>query len=280
MIRRDVGDAFLLIAQHDHAYIAGQLAELFGNGRFARPEPFEPTILGVAMHDSGWPLHDDEPTLNAHGLPLDVFESPARIAIKVWTASADRAAAQHPYAGLLTSLHVLSLSVFATTQTSFEHEKFDTDDRSAAFAVAKFQQHELERQQNLRALIGLRTDRPTHHKIAAEGMQKAEDLLTFNIRMLQAMDMLSLAACCTKAPAEKTQDVFEKPGGTKLQLTMQRVGDDLKVDPWPFAESEIELKIPSCRLGKEPFHELEDFHAAFKASSAEVITCRVHPADS
>src|SRR3954471_21700194 len=128
MIRRDVGDAFLLIAQHDHAHMAAQLAEVFGNEQFAEPDPFDQAVLGVALHDCGWPLHDDQPTLNAQGLPLDVFESPARIAIKVWTTSADRAAARDPYAGLLTSLHVLSLSVFATTQTSFEHEKFDTDD--------------------------------------------------------------------------------------------------------------------------------------------------------
>src|SRR5438874_5670453 len=113
MIRRAQGSHFLLITQHDHALIAGELADQFGNDNFASPIPREQTLLGVSLHDCGWPLHDIEPTLNADGLPLDVFESPRDLAFKVWTASVERAAQKDPYAGLLVSLHVLSLSVLA-----------------------------------------------------------------------------------------------------------------------------------------------------------------------
>src|SRR5918996_3103727 len=98
MIRRDADGEFLLIAQHDHALVAGVLAEHFGNQRFAQPEPRDATIRGVSLHDSGWPLHDDEPTINPRGLPSDVFETTRPVALKVWTASADRAAAEDPYA--------------------------------------------------------------------------------------------------------------------------------------------------------------------------------------
>src|SRR3954471_14996863 len=69
MIRRHVGEEFFLIAQDDHAKLAGELARHFGNDRFARPEPQNEVIAGVSLHDAGWPLHDDEPTLNAGGLP-------------------------------------------------------------------------------------------------------------------------------------------------------------------------------------------------------------------
>src|ERR1051325_1057408 len=117
MIRREEQGSFLLIAQHDHALISGQLAEQFGNARFAQPQPYRQVIKGVSLHDCGWALHDEQPTINPDGMPLDVFETPREIALKVWTASVDRVAAQDPYAGLLVSLHVLSLSVFATTQT-------------------------------------------------------------------------------------------------------------------------------------------------------------------
>ena len=46
----------------------------------------------VSLHDCGWPLHDDRPTLNSQGQPLHVFETPVTLATQVWTASARRAA--------------------------------------------------------------------------------------------------------------------------------------------------------------------------------------------
>lgn len=281
MIRREDDGEFLLIAQHDHALIAGQLAEQFGNAQFASPDPRESTVRGVSLHDCGWPLHDDAPTLNRDGLPSDVFETIRPVAIKVWTASADRASAEDPYAGLLTSLHVLALSVFATSQTSFAHEKFDMDNPQDRFAVVKFQQHEIARQEELRQRLGLRTERPQHHGgLAKQGNQKAEDQLQFNFRLLQAMDAISLAACCTTAPMQQTQDVFRRPGGEKVKLSLSRSGNDVLVDPWPFTPREIKLDIPATRVGSGPYESDERFRAAFAAAPSEVIHARVLPARS
>jgi len=76
---RHVGNEYFLNHQNDHAILAGQLAQHFGNDRFATPEPRESVLTGVRMHDAGWPLHDDEPTLNKAHHPLDVFEVPRSI---------------------------------------------------------------------------------------------------------------------------------------------------------------------------------------------------------
>ena len=277
MIRRHADGDFLLIAQHDHALLAGELAEAFGNDNFGYPIPRESVIRGVAQHDCGWPIHDDQPTLNRDGLPLDVFETTREIALPVWTASADRAAEKDKYAGLLVSLHVLSLSVFATTQTDFEHEKFDVSEGPDRFAVTKFQQKEIERQEKLRLQIGLRTEKHALHRQPQEAVQKKEDQLTFNFRMLQAMDLISLAACCTKPPSAATQDVLPQPGGAPLKLKLARQGDDVTVDPWPFGRPMIELKIPATRVPNKTFAKVEEFRAAYASGSAEILTCRVIP---
>ncbi|HEV2294973.1 MAG TPA: DUF3891 family protein [Tepidisphaeraceae bacterium] len=278
MIRRDDAGDFLLITQHDHALLAGMLAEQFGNEMFAAPEPRAQTIRGVALHDCGWPLHDDAPTRNSQGLPSDVFETVRPVALKVWAASADRASAEHPYAGLLTSLHVLSLSVFATSETSFAHEKFDLDNPQDRFAVIKFQQHEIARQEDLRQRLGLRAEKPLHHAgLPKQGMQRAEDQLQFNFRMLQAMDAISLAACCTSPPMSQTQDVFRKPAGEKVKLSLARRGNDVLVDPWPFATREIALQIPACRVPGKAYGSDDELRAAYSAGSAEVLTARVLP---
>jgi hypothetical protein len=279
MIRRDDGGDFLLIAQYDHALVAGVLAEQFGNETFAAPEPRAQTIRGVALHDCGWPLHDDAPTLNKQGLPSDVFETTRPVGLKVWAASADKASAADPYAGLLTSLHVLSLSVFATSETGFTHEKFDLDNPQDRFAIIKFQQHEIVRQEALRQRLGLRAEKPLHHAgLPREVMQRAEDGLQFNFRLLQAMDAISLAACCTTTPMNQTQDVFRKPAGEKVKLSLARRGNDVLVDPWPFAVSEVEVQIPACRVPGKTYGSDDELRAAYGAAGgAEVLTARVLP---
>ena len=278
MIRREDGSDFLLIAQHDHALVAGTLAADFGNEQFALPEPREKTVRGVSLHDCGWPLHDDAPTRNAAGLPSDVFETTRPVALKVWAASADRAAVDEPYAGLLTSLHVLSLSVFATSETSFSHEKFDLDNPQERFAIIKFQQHEIARQEELRQRLGLRTEKPLHHAgLPREGMQRAEDQLQFNFRMLQAMDAISLAACCTKPPMSQTQDVFRAPGREKVKLSLARHGDDVLVDPWPFGIGQIALQIPALRVPARSYESDDELRGTFAAAPAVIINARVLP---
>src|SRR2546423_13498096 len=170
MIRRHVGNEFWLFTQHDHALLSGKFAEHFGNERdgYARPEPFDSVIRGVSMHDSGWPLHDDAPTLNKNHLPLDVFETPPTIGPKVWTESSKRAAAEDPYAGLLVSLHGLSLSIFATSGSPVTNEKFDVNEPRTRFEVNKFQHAQIELQEKLRQQLGMRTDISLRHGIAEQ----------------------------------------------------------------------------------------------------------------
>ena len=145
------------------------------------------------------------------------------------------------------------------------------------FAVSKFQQKEIERQDKLRQKLGLRSERLVGHAAPREVMQKQEDRLNFNFRMLQAMDLISLAACCTEPPTNQTQDVLPQPGAAPLRLKLMRVENDVHVDPWPFAVEEIELKIPACRVPGTKYENAEAFHAAFANSSAEIITARVVP---
>jgi hypothetical protein len=145
------------------------------------------------------------------------------------------------------------------------------------FAVSKFQQKEIERQEKLRQKLGLRSERLVGHAAPREVTQKKEDQLNFNLRMLQAMDLISLAACCTVPPTPRTQDVMPQPGAAPLKLDLKRQGNDVLVDPWPFGVEEIELKIPACRVPAKKYASEEEFRDAFTSCSAEIITARVIP---
>jgi hypothetical protein len=267
MIRRQMGSDWFLITQHDHARLAGELAAHVGNQLFDRPLLSKSFIDAVALHDSGWPLHDDEPTLNPAGEPIDVFESTPRIALKVWAASAEKAASNDDRAGLLVSLHSLALSI---TTTTHKHEKFDLNNPTSRFEINKFQHRQIELQETLRKRLGLATDLPLSHGLATDSNQPAEQAIVFQFRLLQAMDQISLAICCTKPPVLQIKPVLARPGGRSLSLRLRRSDDNvLNVSPWPFDVEEIKLEVPYRRLPAKPFASETAFRDAYKHASEE-----------
>lgn len=261
MIRRPGNSELLLITQHDHALLAGELASHFGNVRFARPARAKSVLTAVAMHDCGWPLHDERPTLNPHHRPLDVFETPARIGVKVWSASASRAAEVDAYAGLLVSLHVLSLSLLNESKNPHD-----------VFAINKFQHQEIERQESLRRSLGLRTDLPLKFGLAQPGTEVTEDQIAFDLGLLQAMDMASLALCCKQLPAKLLRQVLIRPGGEAVELAFSRVDDQTVIaSPWPFDVDEIAAQVPFRVVPDGAFTNDGDLRAALARAPIESL---------
>lgn len=264
MIRRMVGNRFFLIAQDDHAKLAGKLAGHWGNDRFSRPDPMESTILGTTLHDCGWPLHDLAPTLNNNGLPRDVFETPRGIALRVWTASVNQAAGRDAYAELLVSLHVLFLSIHATIS--------DPVDR---FEINKFQHQQVELQEKLRRRLRLRTDLPLKLGMADDPSDNQEQWLRLNFRLLQALDLISLAMCCTQPPFSKTREVWDRPDGIPVSLTMNRVDErTVRVSPWPFDQPFIELEVPYRAVEARQYEDEEAFQQEFAAVPIEKLNLK------
>jgi hypothetical protein len=269
MIRRQLGSDWLLITQDDHARLAGKLAARVGNAFFDRPEAVEDFVQAVANHDCGWPLHDDQPTLNGDGAPLDVFETPATIHLKLWAASSERAAAINDRVGLLVSLHSLALSTIVHPPGTPEKERANP---SARFELNKFQHRQIELQELCRQRLGLGTDLPLNHGLALESDQRDERQIVFQFRLLQALDVLSLAICCTKPPVTQIKPVLARPGGREHAMRVRRPGDDLlTVSPWPFDIEEIRLEIPCRRLAARPFADEAEFRTAFAAAPPEPL---------
>lgn len=272
VIRNDRGDHFLLFTQHDHAILAGELAGQIGNARFDGPDPRASTLVGVSMHDAGWPLHDDHPTLNAAGHPLHVMEISASVATEVWRASADRAEAADPYAGLLVSLHVFTLSSLAVLKNLSSADKDAA--RYDKFLMNQFQQNEIERQERLRPLFGLRNDLPRHIGLADPGEDREEDRLRFNFGWLRAMDGISLELCTGRKVFDRLPEVYPRIGPQGVELSMIHLEPDVaRIDPWPFGSSELRLALPARRLPKTAFTSDEQFRQAY--ASQPVVAHRL-----
>jgi hypothetical protein len=261
MIRHRHGNEFLLFTQHDHALLSGRLAESIGGGPLARPSP--EAIAGIALHDCGWPLHDDQPTLNPKHEPLHVFETPPAIATRVWSASARRAANQGPYSGLLVSLHVLHLSLISQSSHRAPADVFELN---------KFQHAQIELQEDLRPRVGLRIDLPLNHGLAAPGTDREEDLLLFDFRLLRAMDALSLALLCSEGLSISMEGLLSRPGGAPLEMKVDRPAEfNVRLDPWPFDTDSLSFPVPFRGVSTEPFATEDQFRAAYAQARQETI---------
>jgi hypothetical protein len=264
MIRHRHGSDFLLFTQHDHALLAGRLAEQIGGGLVTPPSPRG--IQGIALHDCGWPLHDDHPTLNPEGEPLHVFETPPAIATRVWSASSARAAAKDPYVGLLVSLHVLNLSFMSMESHRAPHDVFELN---------KFQHAQIELQEKLRPQVGLRIDLPLTHGLAAPGESPWEDALLFDFRLLRAMDALSLALLCSENLAISMAGFQSSSGGRTVAIETERPAEfTVRLTPSPF-DAELEIFVPFRRVPAQPFPDEQAFGRAYAEAATESAIVRV-----
>lgn len=215
------------------------------------------------------------PTLNSRGEPIDVFESTVDIALMTWSASVERAAAVDIYAGLLTSLHVLALSAFVSSQPS---SHFDLKQPANRFELNKFQHRQIELQEGFRKQLGMSNDLPLHHGLAENSTDPAEQSLMFELRMLQAMDQLSLAACCTKPPFPQIKPVLARPGGRAMALRVQRPNETtVHVSPWPFAGDKLVEEVPYRIVSSEPFKDSAALAAEYAAATIHQMTLTFLP---
>jgi hypothetical protein len=270
MIRRESGNEFLLITQHDHALFAGQLARRLGNAPFGPPAPFEETVEATAHHDAGWPLHDEAPTLNGQGAPLHVFEAPVPLATQVWSASVARAMNLGDYQGLLVSLHVFTLSAINVMNHSANPSRPDM------FEINKFQHRQVEIEEDLRRRLGLQADVPLKLGLAAPGTSEADDRLLFNFRLLTAMDRVSLALCCGKNLFPAITDVRPAPGAAPVPINVTMPDPaTMTLDPWPFDQAEMSFEVPARRVGRGPYASVEALREAYGAAKVEGLRLTV-----
>lgn len=255
MILRPDGDGpgVVAIGQASHAWLAGQLARVWGNERFAAPEPREEVVLGAVQHDIGMADWDLRPERHpGTGLPRQFFELDRRTHLALWAAAPHRVLTQSRYAALLVSLHGTGL---------YERFPVKTDDPEVARAVADYLDGQRKLQQELAAALGIG---------AGE--------IARNRELVAVWDDVSLAICRDEggphavpgAPSAATGD-----GGVRVPLTLTRVAPDTySLDPWPFATPHVDVRAEGRRLDG-PSPDEPSLHAALDRAPVLTITPRL-----
>ncbi len=261
MIRRDAPNEIWLIAQHDHALLAGELLNNVGNALFSPPTPFQAVISATSHHDVGWQSRDAYPSLNFQNRPAHVFEINIEIALAAWQDSVSAALLEDPYSALLVSLHAMNLAAGATAKTPPD-----------AFRLQQFFQRQAELQESLRKKLGMRTDLPLTGGLRGSERSDDEELLASNFHLLQLFDQLSLVLCFDRLVFKRIGDVYPRPMEAPVTIRLDRTAPGvIRIDPWPFAVPRLNLQIPAKRLPDRRYPSESALADAYAKAKTELL---------
>ena len=99
MIVRDLGDAWQVVMQTDHADLSGAFARAWA-------EPVSPALVVAAeRHDDGWAVWEQSPRVGDDGKPVNFLEVDVRAHLAFYRAGIAAITEEDADAGLLVSMH-------------------------------------------------------------------------------------------------------------------------------------------------------------------------------
>lgn len=274
LVTRRAGN-LMLITQPEHARLAGQLARVWGNERFAVPAPREALICAATHHDDGWLELDGLPVYNEDARrPANFVEVPLSRTIGPYGRGVDSVYERDPHAGALVGMH---FSGFYTARWGIQGGS-PSDNPLAAEVVAA---------QEARWMPALR------EAWAYRGPRSEFDAGTWHAyEVLQALDVISLGLGLTEldltsgrqAPVIVTTTLgkIDPPpgprivpgvpitaGGQRVDLTLRVIAPwHVRFEPYPFSPAAFHLTLDSRLLEDREYTSAEDAASAFH--SAEV----------
>ncbi len=252
-----------VIAQREHARVAGQLASAWGNPAVASLSPRRLLEQLVLEHDRGWDAVDPELERDpATGLPWNLVSTPLPALLRSSELGPDLNAAVHPLCGLLSSMHTWGLfhGRYGLSDRIFI-DKIAPEHRPAVDAMLAGQ---LERQARLRAQLAAD---PATAPWAEDGA------LLHNYKLLQFFDTLALYFNCTAA-ADRAVATFAhvplQPGcDTTITVRPRRPGV-YEVAPYPFSRSPLTITCAGRWL--RPVAPDADVQAALREAPGDLET--------
>jgi hypothetical protein len=262
MVVRELKDGRSIVSlQEDHAELSAQFAAHWGNERFSKLRPYDTMVFATTYHDSGYREWEGNPPMNvekgrpyAHREEIPEFEA---VELKAYARNVEWVSAHDPYAGLIVSMHRTGL--WHNRYNVFTQPSMRPRERSLEVQAAK---KELEGKQEVAK------------KSLAAAKPGFEDELSFNYRVLQIYDLLSLYFCCD---GYATEDQFKEyaiapiriayDSDEQVELRIIPNGPGaVKIAPYPFDVSPLRV---SARARIMP---------ALKARSEQICVDAYHKA--
>ena len=249
MIRREKNSGWILIAQHDHSGLSGQVMTHWGNDEFSKPEPCDEVLFALKEHDSGWREWDSLPKINPEtGYPANFTEMSISDQCEIWSRCYKPYAAAHPYASCLIALHFSKFN-----QSNIRKDPDNEQAKSLGLSIKKFVAEKLN--------IG----------ISNAGLENIPDDVRTNLKLLQIGDIISLTLCHGWRSIEITEAPFGYNGSETTLKVESQDGFNYKIAPYPFHESGLKFNIKVKELDKKSFPDDRELRATLKASKDEIL---------
>jgi hypothetical protein len=268
MVRFESELGWWLITHVDHARLAGNVAEAWGNKQFRKPEPRARVLHAIAHHDDGWMDRDARPTVTRDGKPsafsielVGKYTGFEDVEMEEYLDVRERAvksiAEQDAYAGLLVSMHTYSLLT--------DHADPATITRRNLLLLDSFLVRQRRYQSELDARIA--ADRT----LTAE--EKSGEHIVEQFRLLQACDNLSLLACVAfNRPAQLLHPLPLNDGSAREVHVTPLAAQHFRLAPWPFTEKELVFMIPARHVERKFFATSQQLERAFEQAKVRTLT--------
>lgn len=226
MIHHFDGKNRFLVTQPSHAWLAGQIAQFWGNEEFETPEPWSELCLAAEQHDSGWIEWELYPQWDPKtGLPYNFLDMPLSSHLNIWSKGSELALPMNSYAALLISRHNSFL---------LELHDFEKESKENIRGADDFREGQMKLQYDL--LEDLSSD--SYYRDFIEGK-----ILERNQLLLRTWDYISLLLCMG---INKEEIVHEVPVNTEKRTEMkifpiEGLVNTFLMDPWPFNRGRIEV---------------------------------------
>lgn len=271
MIRLETETGYWLVRHVDHAHLAGDFAERWGNDVFLSPEPRTQVLRGIASHDDGWAARDEHPKITRQGRPsafsvelVGKYSAFEEIDLTEYLAVRERAvrmvAEVDPYAALLVSLHTQNLLTARADRSTIQPEQLPLLDTFLA--------RQVEFQKELRA------------RLTADSQFGADDIAPARIdshfRLLQAADNLSLLSCVDYPRPGDLLHALPLCEGGETRVDVEALGQrHFRLSPYPFVESPLVFKLPARHVVGKFFSSSQELEDKFHQAAPEQLTVTV-----
>ncbi len=231
MIIRESENEFIMIKQHDHAFLSGEIATQVKKNVFKSDDYIDEVIKAAYEHDRGWIALDETPLWNdKENIPYSFQDYPLELKLAFYKKGLDELERVSPYAALLCSFHF----------SSFFPSPSDT-------SSIQFVKEELKRQTSIQKQIDLEPN-----------------LLNQHFRWLQFCDDLSLYICLNEPGVKKKNEHpwfvngfrnTEVFSSSKKPIVAEWLSDKtINVQSFPF-ESEFTVNLTYKSISKNDIDE-------------------------
>jgi hypothetical protein len=245
VIVRDVGDAWQVVLQTDHADLAAGFARAWAD----RGPRHESLTLATERHDDGWAVWEASPQVDDAGTPVSFLEVDVTAHLAFYRACIAAVTDEDPYAGLLVSMHGAGIY----------RQRYGSD-----LGLT------LSRAGDVQELVeAFVAEQEASHAGRASAIGADDERRWADYRLLQVYDRLALHFCMRDVASQEA----ELEG-----YSLEPDGEwRVRIDPYPFVEKTTHLTLVRRLVPKRAWTQ-DEFRHGLHGLEQESLVVVVTPA--